>query len=132
MTSQSIGSQFNSVTMFFSPIPQSICLVRYNPGRTTAPTPAGAARTPSRGRRPLRSSLALSSGTRPNPRKRRPRSPARRLPSSPPAPRGTLSCAYSALANHSAVQELIYVLTYQLFFFQQYFDIFTFQAVVKH
>lgn len=66
----------------------SACPVRCSRGRTTAPTPVGEARTPSRGRRLHRSSRAPSSGTRPSPRRRRPKSPARPLPSSPPAPRG--------------------------------------------
>lgn len=66
----------------------SACPVRCSRGRTTAPTPVGEARTLSRGRRLLQSNPALSSGTRPSPKRRRPKSPARLLPSSLPAPRG--------------------------------------------
>lgn len=66
----------------------SVCLVRCSRGRTTAPTPVGEAQTQSRGRQHHPSSQALSSGIRLSPKKRRPKSPARRLPSSPPAPRG--------------------------------------------
>lgn len=66
----------------------SVCLVRCSRGRTTAPTPVGEAQTQSRGRQHHPSSQALSSGIRLSPKRRRPKSPARRLPSSPPAPRG--------------------------------------------
>lgn len=80
----------------------SACPVRCNRGRTTAPTPVGEARMPSRGRRLHRSSRAPSSGTRPSPRRRRPKSPARRLPSSPPAPRGRSAAQTFTLCSRSA------------------------------
>lgn len=66
----------------------SACPVRCSRGRTTVPTPAAGARTLSRGRRLCPSSRARSSGTRPSPRRRRPRSPARPPPSCPPVPKG--------------------------------------------
>lgn len=74
-------------------LPVSACPVRCSRGRTTAPTPVGEAQMLSRGRRPLRSSRAPSSGTRLSPRRRRPKSPARPLPSCPPAPRGRSALA---------------------------------------
>lgn len=80
----------------------SACPVRCNRGRTTAPTPVGEARMPSRGRWLHRSSRALSSGTRPSPRRRRPKSPARPLPSFPPAPRGRSAAQTITLCPHSA------------------------------
>lgn len=80
----------------------SACPVRCSRGRTTAPTPVGEARTPSRGRRLRQSSRGPSSGTRPSPRKRRPKSPARRLPSSPPAPRGGSAAQALTLCSRSA------------------------------
>lgn len=66
----------------------SACPARCSRGRTTVPTPAAGARTLSRGRRLRPSSRARSSGTRASPRRRRPRSPARPLPSCPPVPKG--------------------------------------------
>ncbi len=90
----------------------SACPVRCSRGRTTAPTPVGEARTQSRGRRLHQSSQALSSGTRLSPRRRRPKSPARLLPSSPPAPRGRYAAlilfdfVFSWLCAHSALVAL--------------------------
>ena len=66
----------------------SACPVRCSRGRTIAPTPVGEALMQSRGRQLHRSSRALSNGTRPSLKRRRPKSQARQLPSSPPAPRG--------------------------------------------
>lgn len=78
----------NCVCVFGCVWAVSACPVRCSRGRTIAPTPVGEALMPSRGRQLHRSSRALSSGTRPSLRRRRPKSQARQLPSSPQAPRG--------------------------------------------